>query len=135
MFRLNVVTPEKRLVTDVEVEEVLLPAYRGELDIFPAHAPLMTTLGIGGVKYRLKDQSEFQTIVVSWGYAQVHPEGVIVLAETAESLEEIDREMAELALKRSEEMLSDPMLEPDQITHFQHEMAHAFERLKALETK
>ena len=57
MFTLNVVTPEKKLVTDIEIDEVLVPAYRGQLDILPGHAPIMTTLWMqwlesGEARYR-----------------------------------------------------------------------------------
>ena len=92
MFLLNLVTPEKRLVTELEVEEVRVPGYRGHLDILPGHSPLMTTLSTGVLKYRAKGSDKLETVVVSWGYCEVNPFGVTVLAETAESLAEIDRE-------------------------------------------
>ena len=131
MFTLNLVTPEKRLVTDVEVEEVIVPADKGQLDILPGHAPLMTILHTGLLKYKVKGGSAHQTVVVSWGYAQVNPEGVVILAETAESVEEIDRARAEVALKKATATLLDPILEPDQIAHAQHAMARAQARIEA----
>ena len=54
MFTLNLVTPEKKLVTDLEVEEVIVPGFKGQLDILPGHAPLMTTLGTGVLRYRAR---------------------------------------------------------------------------------
>jgi F-type H+-transporting ATPase subunit epsilon len=132
MFVLNLVTPEKKLVTDLEIEEVLVPGFKGQLDILPGHAPLMTTLGSGVVKYRLKDQSKYETVAVSWGYAEVHPEGVIVLAEIAESAEEIDRARAEAGLKHAEEKLLDPLLEADQIEVWRRKVAEEQARLDAL---
>src|SRR4051812_30106564 len=109
MFVLNLVTPEKKLVTDTEVEEVIVPAFKGQLDILPGHAPLMTTLGTGILKYRTKSSgSNFESVVVSWGYCQVNPEGVVILAETAESVEELDRARAEAALKLAKTKLTEP---------------------------
>ena len=87
MFTLNLVTPEKRIVQDAEIDEVVVPAFRGQLDILPGHAPLMTTLGTGVLKYKLKGAANYETVVVGWGYAQVNPTGVVILAETAEMLE------------------------------------------------
>lgn len=131
MFTLNLVTPEKRMVTDTEVEEVIVPAFRGQLDILPGHAPLMTTLGAGSLKYRLKGSTSYETVVVGWGYAQVNPQGVVVLAETAEQLAEIDRVRAEAAKKKAEAQLLEPILEPNQIKHLQHELAINTARLEA----
>jgi F-type H+-transporting ATPase subunit epsilon len=132
MFTLNLVTPEKKLVTDLEVEEVIVPGFRGQLDILPGHAPLMTTLSTGVLKYRAKGSSAYETAVVSWGYCEVHPEGVIVLAEVAESLEEIDRARAEAALKKATTMLLDPLLEADQVEMMRRKVERNQARLAAL---
>lgn len=134
MFKLNLVTPEKRLVTEQEIEEVIVPGYKGQLDILPGHAPLMTTLGIGLVKYRVKGSSTFEAIVVSWGYAEVHPEGVTILAETAESMEEIDRQRAEQDRQDAKKLLEGPYLEPDQIERAHFKMEKALARLNATNT-
>ena len=132
MFTLNLVTPEKKLVTDLEIEEVLVPGYRGQLDILPGHAPLMTTLTTGVLKYRAKGSSQFETAVVSWGYCEVNPQGVVVLAELAESLEEINREHAVEELKKSKAMLIDPLLEADQMEVWHQKLERAQARLDAL---
>lgn len=135
MFVLNLVTPEKKLVTDVEIDEVIVPAFKGQLDILPGHAPLMTTLGTGVLKYKAKGSAAYETIVVGWGYCQVNPGGVVVLAETAESLEEIDKARAEAALKKAQTQLMEPILEPDQIEKLQHKTARAMARIHAVEGK
>lgn len=132
MFTLNVVTPEKKLVTEIEIDEVLVPAYRGQLDILPGHAPLMTTLTAGVLKYRAKGASKLETVVVAWGYCEVHPEGVIVLAQTAESLEELDRARTEAQLKEVKAKLLEPFLQADQIEMFQRKMQVEEARLEAL---
>jgi F-type H+-transporting ATPase subunit epsilon len=132
MFVLNLVTPEKKLIADTEVDEVIVPGYSGQLDILPGHSPLITTLATGLVRYRVKGQMEYSTVVVSWGYCQIHPEGVVVLAETAESLEEIDRARAEASLKRVKTQLLEPILEADQMAKLQQRLARAQVRLEAL---
>jgi F-type H+-transporting ATPase subunit epsilon len=130
-FKLNLVTPEKRIVTDGEIDEVIIPGHRGQLDILPGHAPLITTLSEGVLKYRLKGSATFESVVVSWGYAEIHADGVSVLAETAESLAEINKQRAEEALKKAEARLMDPMLEPDQVETLQRKMRRAQARLHA----
>lgn len=132
MFTLNLVTPEKKLVTDLEVDEVIVPAFRGQLDILPGHAPLMTTLEVGLLKYKAKGASTHETVVVAWGYAQINKEGVIILAETAESIEEINKERAQAALVKAQKELMTPILEPDQIHELQSKVAKAQARLAAV---
>lgn len=131
MFQLSLVTPEKKLLTDTEIEEVIVPAYRGELNILPGHAPLITTLSVGVLRYRLKGEKDFSPVVISWGYCQVNPKGVIILAETAETKEEIDRERAERALKKAKTKLSEPWIEPDQVKKLQRKLERARVRLSA----
>jgi F-type H+-transporting ATPase subunit epsilon len=132
MFTLNLVTPEKKLVTDLEVDEVIVPAFRGQLDILPGHAPLMTTLEVGLLMYKAKGASTHETVVVAWGYAQINKDGVIILAETAESVEEINKERAAAALKKAQAELLAPILEPDQIHELQSKVAKAQARLQAV---
>jgi F-type H+-transporting ATPase subunit epsilon len=106
MLKLTVVTPEKKLVTDVEVDDLLVPAYRGELNILTGHAPLMTTLSTGVVQFKRKGSSETERVAVSWGYCEVANDVVNILAETAEKPSEIDLSRAETSLKSSEKALS-----------------------------
>lgn len=80
MFTLDFVTPEQKIVFGQELEEITIPANRGELNILPGHAPLMTTLLPGQLKYKLKS-GEQKTVAITWGYAQVSQTGVHVLAE------------------------------------------------------
>ena len=133
MFTLNLVTPEKRLVTDVEVDEVIVPGERGQMDILPGHAPLVTTLQTGVMKYRLRGETELHTAVVSWGYCEIHPLGVTVLADLAESVEEIDRAQAAQHLESVQQSLQDPLLEADQIEMWQRKLEHAQARIDALQ--
>ena len=88
-MKLSVFTPEKKIVMDQEVEDVVVPAFKGELHILAGHAPIMTLLKTGIMKWRLKGESQYLKVVVSSGYCEVSPEGVIVLAEFSTSIEEV----------------------------------------------
>lgn len=133
MFTLNLVTPEKRLVTDAEVDEVIVPGHNGQLGVFPGHSPLVTTLSVGVLRYRLKGSSDYQSVVVSWGYCEVNKDGVIVLAETAETPSEIDKARAEAALRRAQEKLANAAaIEPDMMVSLQRKLERAQTRLTAL---
>lgn len=106
MFTLTVVTPEKKLLANQEIEEVFVPGFRGELNILPGHAPLMTTLRPGILRYRLKGESKIHAAAVSVGYAQVNPTGVNVLAETAERPDELDAEIVDVELREATQALT-----------------------------
>ena len=110
MFKLNFATPDKKIVSDQELEEITLPAFRGELNILPGHSPLVTTLEAGILKYRLKS-GESQKVAIGWGYCQVSPEGVNVLAETAVEAEEIDTKVVQDRLKALEVRLANETLD------------------------
>lgn len=122
MFKLNLVTPDKRIVTDQELEEITLPAYAGELNILPGHAPLMTTLGAGVLRYRLKGQAA-QELAISWGYCQVSGDGVSVLAENAMAASEIDTKVVQEHLRQNEARLLNETLDDQQFDKVQHEIA------------
>ncbi|MCB0419436.1 MAG: ATP synthase F1 subunit epsilon [Bdellovibrionales bacterium] len=130
MFTLNVVTPEKVLAHRVEVEEVIVPGFRGELNLLPGHAPIMTTLSEGVLRYRLKGESKQIKAAISWGYCEVSPSGIDILAETAEFPEQIDFARVEESLKKVEKELdhiSD--LDPELIEKYQRKAKRARVRL------
>jgi F-type H+-transporting ATPase subunit epsilon len=91
-LRLTVVTRERKIV-ETDVDEVILPGYEGELGILPGHTPLLAVLKIGQMRYRAGTNVE--RLVLSWGFAEVLPDRVIVLAETARLAAEIDPAAAE----------------------------------------
>lgn len=124
MFKLTLVTPEKRLVTDQEIDEVTVPAFKGELNILPGHAPLITTLETGVLKYKLKGQAE-QKAAISWGYCQVSPQGVNILAEYAATPVDIQIEELKKALAEAERKLSTESLDEEQWAAAQREVAKA----------
>ena len=91
-IQLTVVTRERKII-DAEVDEVILPASDGEIGVLPGHTPLLATLRIGQLRYRTG--TKIERIVISWGFAEVLPDRVIVLAERGYLPTEIDRAAAE----------------------------------------
>ena len=104
-IELTVVTTERQLLRET-VLEVTIPGLNGELGVLPGHAPLMTELGIGELTYRTATSSRPTPLSVIRGFAEVLPDRVTVLAETAERAEEIDINRAEAALARAEKRLA-----------------------------
>lgn len=133
MFKLTLVTPQKKLVTDIEIDEVFVPAFAGELNILPGHAPLMTTLQTGVLKYRIKGSNKLKPVAISWGYCEVFPSGVNILAETAETPEEIDKERTLRARKRAEEFLVEGQLSIDDVEKFQRKYIRSLIRSEVAE--
>jgi|SRR5215470_5668275 len=104
-IQLVIVTPERQLLRE-SVVEVTLPGAEGELGVLPGHAPLITELGIGELRYRTVGGTLSDPIAVIRGFAEVLQDRVTVLAETAERPEEIDLERAKAALERAEKRIA-----------------------------
>ncbi len=102
-FQLEIVTPEKKVV-DTAATEVQIPGKNGYLGVLPGHAPLITELAVGEIKYR--SYADEQRLAVAWGFAEVLPDKVTILAETAERPSEIDVERARKSKERAEKRLS-----------------------------
>ena len=99
-FQLEIVTPVKLLVQDA-AEEAQIPGLSGYLGILPGHAPLLTELAVGVITYKASGQTH--TLAVAWGFAEVLPGKVTILAEAAERPQEIDVERAREAKTRADE--------------------------------
>ncbi len=110
MFKLNVLTPEKKAVFDQEITEVIVPAYSGEMTILPGHAPLITTLGTGILKYKLKDSDKTFRAVLSSGYCEVAPGKVNILAEFMQMPEEVVVDTAYAEVVAAEKKLATEIL-------------------------
>lgn len=110
MFKLNFATPDKKIVADEELEEITLPAFAGELNILPGHAPLLTTLEAGILRYRLKN-GETAKYAIGQGYCQVSTEGVNVLADTALLQKDVNVASVQKQLKDNENRLANESLD------------------------
>jgi F-type H+-transporting ATPase subunit epsilon len=107
---LEIVTPERSLASE-QVDEVQLPGSEGYFGVLPGHAPLLATLQVGELWYRIGQEKHY--LAVAFGFAEVLPERVTVLAQIAERPEDIDVPRAEAAKKRAEERISTPQVEMD----------------------
>jgi F-type H+-transporting ATPase subunit epsilon len=126
-FQLEIVTPEKRVVKD-SAEEMQIPGKNGYLGILPGHAPLITELAVGQISY--VNGSETHSLCVAWGFAEVLPDRVTILAETAERGAEVDCDRARKAKERAEKRLSSG--DPDvDVPRAQDALARATTRLEA----
>ncbi len=110
MFKLNLLTPERKAVYDQEITEVTVPAFSGEMTILPGHAPLITTLGTGILKYKIKGNDRTQKAVISWGYCEVVPGVVNVLAEFMQTEDEVVVAEAQATLQSAEKKLGTEIL-------------------------
>ena len=102
-FQLEIVTPEKKVV-ETAAEEVQIPGKNGYLGVLPGHAPLITELSVGEITFR--ENATEQRLAVAWGFAEVLPDKVTILAETAERPAEINVDRARKAKERAEQRLT-----------------------------
>ncbi|MBI3611359.1 MAG: F0F1 ATP synthase subunit epsilon [Nitrospirae bacterium] len=102
-IHLDIATPERLLVSE-PVDEVIAPGSEGEFGVLSGHCCFLAMLRIGELRYRQGEQ--WKRLSVSWGYAEVEPRRITVLAEIAERAEEIDLARAEAAAKAAEQQLA-----------------------------
>ena len=100
---LQIVTPD-RLIVQEQVDEVEIPGSEGYFGVLPGHTPLLASLAVGELWYR-KGQEKFY-LSLAFGFAEVLPDRVTILARLAERAEDIDVERAEEARRRAEQRLS-----------------------------
>jgi F-type H+-transporting ATPase subunit epsilon len=99
---LQIVTPERMLVHE-QVDEVEIPGVEGYFGVLPGHTPLLAALSVGELWYRKGQERTYLSI--AYGFAEVLPERVTILAQLAERAEDIDIERAEAARSRAAERL------------------------------
>ena len=102
---LEIVTPERALVTE-QVDEVQLPGSEGYFGVLPGHTPLLATLQVGEMWYRIGAEKHY--LAIAFGFVEVRPDRVTVLAQIAERAHEIDIQRAEAAKRRAQERVSRP---------------------------
>src|ERR671912_1039493 len=99
---LQIVTPDK-LIAREQVDEVQLPGSEGYFGVLPGHTPLLASLAVGELWYRKGQEKTYLSI--AYGFAEVLPERVTILAQLAERAEDIDVDRAEAARTRASERL------------------------------
>lgn len=109
-IQLQIVSADRSLVSEV-VDEVEIPGAEGYFGVLPGHTPLLALLGTGEVWYRAGQQTTH--LAVAFGFAEVLPDRVTILAQIAERAEDIDIARAEAAKRRAEERLHTPGMDID----------------------
>jgi len=130
-IKLDVVTAERVVFSD-EVDVIIAPGIEGQLGVLPHHTPLMTMLKPGELLVR-KDGEEF-SLVITGGFLEVRPNRVIVLADAAERVEEIDLARAEEARRRAQERLKERIPEVD-AARAQAALLRALARLEVVQRR
>ena len=109
-IHLQIASADRSLVDEI-VDEVEIPGADGYFGVLPGHTPLLAQLGAGELWYR--QGQEIHYFVMGFGFAEVQPDRVTILAEVAERADEIDFARAEAAKKRAEDQLARPTLDMD----------------------
>ncbi len=109
-LQLEIVSADRSLVNET-VDEVQIPGAEGYLGILPGHTPLLTTLHVGQLWYRQGQEKHY--LAIAFGFAEVQPDRVTILAQIAERADEVDVARAEAAKKRAEERLTKPTHDMD----------------------
>ena len=107
---LQIVTPDKLLVRE-QVDEVEIPGSEGYFGVLPGHTPLLAALAVGELWYRKGQEKTY--LAIAFGFAEVLPDRVTILAQLAERAEDIDVTRAEEARKRAESRVTQPKAEMD----------------------
>ncbi|VAX30239.1 ATP synthase epsilon chain [hydrothermal vent metagenome] len=126
-LHLSLVTPEKQVVSE-EVDQVNVPGSEGDLGILLDHAPLITNLRPGPLSYQKGDVTT--SLIVSGGYLEVTNNRVIILAETAEFVAEVDRDRAEKAKTKAEAALLKTGISDEEFQEAQKDLFRAIARLE-----
>jgi F-type H+-transporting ATPase subunit epsilon len=109
-LHLLIVSADRSLVNET-VDEVEIPGFDGYFGVLPGHTPLLAALHVGELWYR--QGSEKHYLSIAFGFAEVQPDRVTILAQIAEKADEIDLARAEAAKKRAEERIARPVVDMD----------------------
>lgn len=133
-IKLEIVTPEKTVVSE-EAQIVMAPGSLGEFGVLIGHTPFFTTLKVGIIRYKdIKGEERF--VFVNGGFAEVLPDRITVLAESAERRRDIDVERAKSALKRAQERLEKEAAREDiDFIRVRAALERAMQRIKIAETR
>ena len=109
-IQLQIVSVDRSLVNET-VDEVEIPGFDGYFGVLPGHTPLLAVLQVGELWYRQGTEKHY--LAIAFGFAEVQPERVTILAQIAEKADEIDLARAEAAKKRAEERVISPSVDMD----------------------
>ena len=126
----ELITPERSLITETGIDQLVAPSVDGQVTILPRHAPLLTILDPGVVLVRRDGVDEI--LAVSGGFLQVQENQVTILADTSERSSEVDRERAEQARAEAEQQISEAQ-DFDSMLEARIRLMRALSRLRAAE--
>jgi F-type H+-transporting ATPase subunit epsilon len=109
-LQLQIVSADRSLLNET-VDEVVIPGFDGYFGVLPGHTPLLAVLQVGELWYRQGQEKHY--VSIAFGFAEVLPDRVTILAQIAEKADEIDVARAEAAKQRAEERLARPAPEID----------------------
>ena len=109
-LQLQIVSADRALLNE-SVDEVVIPGFDGYFGVLPGHTPLLAVLHVGELWYRQGQEKHY--LHIAFGFAEVLPDRVTILAQIAEKADEIDPARAETAKKRAEDRLARPMVDID----------------------
>ena len=108
---LEIVAPSRQVVRSERVDEVIAPGSEGEFGVLPGHTPFLATLKMGMLSFR--EAGEWHHVAIDWGYAEVGPDRVIILAKGADRAADIDLTEARIEKDRLEKLLAEKTSEHD----------------------
>ncbi len=108
---LEIVAPSRQVVRSEHVDEVIAPGSEGEFGVLPGHTPMLAMLKVGKLSYR--EGTQWHHVAVDWGYAEVGPNRVIILAKGADRAADIDLAEARLEKERLERLMAEDLSEHD----------------------
>ena len=109
-LQLQIVSADRSLLNEA-VDEVVIPGFDGYFGVLPGHTPMLAVLQVGELWYRQGQEKHY--VSLAFGFAEVLPDRVTILAQIAEKADEIDLARAEAAKKRAEERLAQPVVDMD----------------------
>jgi F-type H+-transporting ATPase subunit epsilon len=109
-LQLQIVSADRSLLNET-VDEVVIPGFDGYFGVLPGHTPMLAVLQVGELWYRQAQEKHY--VSIAFGFAEVLPDRVTILAQIAEKADEIDLARAEAAKKRAEERLARPAVDMD----------------------
>jgi len=99
-LKLTVLTPDKILISDKEVNSIVIPAFEGEMGILPGHIPYMAELKEGILKYKAEGNEDFMSVF--WGFVMVYKDKVTILTELGEMIDDLNEERARQEYQKAE---------------------------------
>ena len=110
-FLLEIVAPSRQVVRSEHVDEVIAPGSEGEFGVLPGHTPMLVMLKVGMLSYR--EGGTWHHAAVDWGYAEVGPNHVIILAKGADRAVDIDLAEARIEKDRLEKLMAEKLTVQD----------------------